>query len=169
MNERALRDAELYEKTGRVRTPSPAQSTESEEKLEAVPNEEGDGIKQNGETECWNPHVVACIGEQEVDAAGTPETDQSHELSSDKTAEVDTNSDFEPSELEGDRATTTESTSSEKETTEKEDSSATSQDHGNPTSHVQTSKRNTHSVSKSSERSKEGISDKAKVSASLCS
>lgn len=126
LNERALRDVELYDKTGRVRSPSPAQLTDSEEDSQAEVDGEEEHSLERKDAELTNRHAVGGVGEEEIDARRTLDLEQSKKLGTSSNEQEDSDSDFDPSEQEADNSSTSEDTSFEKENAEEEYSEDTS-------------------------------------------
>lgn len=116
LNERALRDVELYDRTGRVRSPSPVELTASEEDIEAT------CINENARC---NKRIQHAFEEQQV-VATTGEED----ILSGSTAEEDGDTDFHPSESEGDSTTTVDLSSSENGSEEEDEGFVTPEDPG---------------------------------------
>ena len=130
LNKDALRDAELYDRTGRVRTPSPEALSESEEETAPVSKGEGQCENPAGDPEFLQPHLVACVGDEVGEGCSSRKTTVSTDLDSITTVERDSDSDFHHSEQECDTESSTSSTSLEDETTVEEESLLTSTENG---------------------------------------
>lgn len=130
LNKNALRDAELYDRTGRVRTPSPVTLSDSEEDNAAPSKGKEDNSKHAGDTEFSKPHVVACVGDEVGAGCSSPKNPVSNDADSATSGDADTDCDFHPSEPKYDTDSATTSTSAEDDTTVEEESLATSEDEG---------------------------------------
>lgn len=102
LNKNALRDVELFDKIGRVRTPSPVPFCDSEEDIVAASKGEDEGGKNDSDQQNFQPHGIPCHGDEVEEGCSSPKTPECEELESDTSADGDTDCDFQPSDEECD-------------------------------------------------------------------
>lgn len=152
LNEKSLRDVALYDRTGRVRSPSPVEDSASEEDKKSLSNEEYTRSEKEVRHTVKDPHVVGSSGEETI-------------LSGSSEAE-DSDSDFRPGETEGDSPTTIDLSSTDNESTEDEDVFERDKYHLNRSTATEAADRSTPNINASKSEAKQQI-DSIPVSASL--
>lgn len=122
---------ELYDRTGKVRSPSPVELTDSEEELQALSNEGAEYNQIPTENAFRKPPIVASSGEREGHACGKPDTACSEDQESGPSEEEGSDKDFYPSGSESDILTTSDGSSSDNDSVEGEEGFAIEEDQSN--------------------------------------
>lgn len=128
INKAALEDAELYEKTGKVRSPSPVILSDSEEDTKPVLKGVCEISKRATEPASVKPDVVANTVEERGEGCSTPAPQQSQEERSVTSDDPDTDIESHPSDTEYDPDKTTESSASQENSPEEQDESTDEED-----------------------------------------
>lgn len=128
LNRRALDDLELYDKTGRVRTPSIASSSDSEGDTKKVSKEPGESSRRATHPDLNTQPVVACRDEKGGEGSSTPKPEHPDKPLSVSSEEGGIDSDFDAPDSEYVLDTSSESTALEDNNTEVEDDSKDEQD-----------------------------------------